>query len=275
MANKRESTSPQTGVETANEAQREDLNTQIGNDVAISDIQVETEQPGEADIETFMHIAQQLEDELCSIVVGQERVIRELLLALFAGGHVLLEGVPGLGKTLLVRTLSDALDLKFARIQFTPDLMPADIVGTTIVTEQSEHNTAGSRPLFSFQTCPIFANILLADEENRATPKTQSPLLDCMQHHTFTTVRPPPPIPRPFFVLATQNPLEMEGTYPLPEAQLDRFFFKLLVKFPTVTDLESILDRTTASVKPKVEPIFDGPRILALSNLVRQIPVAP
>src|SRR6202162_3276022 len=135
MANKRESTSPQTGVETANEAQREDLTTQIGTDVEISDIQVGTEQPGEADIETFMHIAQQLEDELCSIVVGQERVIRELHLSLFAGGHVLLEGVPGLGKTLLVRTLSEALDLPFSRIQFTPALLPAGVLGTTIVSE--------------------------------------------------------------------------------------------------------------------------------------------
>src|SRR5271157_5222587 len=160
MANKSESTSPQTGIDSANEAQLEELSEQIRNEVAISDTQVEGEGPGEADIETFMDVAQQLEDELCSIVVGQERVIRELLMALLAGGHVLLEGVPGLGKTLLVRTLSDALELKFARIQFTPDLMPADIVGTTIVTEQVDPNGAlpATRRVFSFQPGPIFAN---------------------------------------------------------------------------------------------------------------------
>ena len=222
MAHKSESTSPQTGVETANEVQLEELKPQMASDVSISESKVEAEQPSEADIETFMHIAQQLESELCSIVVGQERVIRELLLALFAGGHVLLEGVPGLGKTLLVRTLSDALELKFARIQFTPDLMPADIVGTTIVTEQSDHLTAGSRRVFSFQPGPIFANIVLADEINRATPKTQSALLEGMQEYTVSVGDATRPLPRPFFVLGTQNPLEMEGTYPLPEAQLDQ-----------------------------------------------------
>jgi MoxR-like ATPase len=274
MANKRESTSPQTGVETANEAQREDLNTQIGNDVAISDIQVGTEQPGEADIETFMHIAQQLEDELCSIVVGQERVIRELLLSLFAGGHVLLEGVPGLGKTLLVRTLSDALDLKFARIQFTPDLMPADIVGTTIVTEQSDHNTAGNRRVFSFQPGPIFANIVLADEVNRATPKTQSALLEGMQEHTVSVGDATRPLPRPFFVLATQNPLEMEGTYPLPEAQLDRFLFKVLVRFPKAQDLMRIIDTTVGSQTLQAKQVASGEQLMHLIQTARAVPVA-
>ena len=170
MAHKSESSSPHTGVETSNELQLEELNTQYASDVSITESSAEAEQLDEADIETFMHIAQQLESELCSIVIGQERVIRELLQALFAGGHVLLEGVPGLGKTLLVRTLSVALALKFARIQFTPDLMPADIVGTTIVTEQSDHQSAGSRRVFSFQPGPIFANFVLADEINRATP---------------------------------------------------------------------------------------------------------
>ena len=216
MAKKSESTSPHTGIDSANETQPEDLNSQIGKEIAISDTYVEGMKPDEADIETFMDVAQQLEDELCSIVVGQERVIRELLLALLAGGHVLLEGVPGLGKTLLVRTLSDALELKFARIQFTPDLMPADIVGTTIVTEQADHNAAGSRRIFSFQPGPIFANIVLADEVNRATPKTQSALLEGMQEHTVSVGDATRPLPKPFFVLATQNPLEMEGTYPLP-----------------------------------------------------------
>src|SRR6266487_4615866 len=179
------------------------------------------EGPSESNIETFMDVAQRLEKELCSIVVGQERVVRELLLALFAGGHVLLEGVPGLGKTLLVSTLSDALALKFARIQFTPDLMPADIVGTTIVSEQSDSTSSGSKRVFSFQPGPIFANIVLADEVNRATPKTQSALLEGMQERTVSVGDSTRPLPRPFFVLATQNPLEMEGTYPLPEAQLD------------------------------------------------------
>ena len=274
MANKRESTSPQTGIETANEAQLEDLTTKIGNDVAISDIQVGTEQPGEADIETFMHIAQQLEDELCSIVVGQERVIRELLLSLFAGGHVLLEGVPGLGKTLLVRTLSDALDLKFARIQFTPDLMPADIVGTTIVTEQSDHNTAGNRRVFSFQPGPIFANIVLADEVNRATPKTQSALLEGMQEHTVSVGDATRPLPRPFFVLATQNPLEMEGTYPLPEAQLDRFLFKVLVRFPKAQDLMRIIDTTVGSQTLQAKQVASGEQLMHLIQTARAVPVA-
>ena len=274
MANKSESTSPQTGVETANEAQLEDVNTQIGNEVAISEIQVETEQPGEADIETFTRIAQQLEDELCSIVVGQERVIRELLLALFAGGHVLLEGVPGLGKTLLVRTLSDALELKFARIQFTPDLMPADIVGTTIVTEQSDYKTTGSRRVFSFQPGPIFANIVLADEVNRATPKTQSALLEGMQEHTVSVGDATRPLPRPFFVLATQNPLEMEGTYPLPEAQLDRFLFKVLVRFPKAQDLMRIIDTTVGSQTIQAKQVTSGEQLMHLTETARAVPVA-
>jgi MoxR-like ATPase len=274
MANKSDSTSPQTGIEKAKEAQLENLNTHIGNDVAVSDIQAEAEQPGEADIETFTHIAQQLEDELCSIVVGQERVIRELLLALFAGGHVLLEGVPGLGKTLLVRTLSDALELKFARIQFTPDLMPADIVGTTIVIEQSDHNTAGNRRVFSFQPGPIFANIVLADEVNRATPKTQSALLEGMQEHTVSVGDATRPLPKPFFVLATQNPLEMEGTYPLPEAQLDRFLFKVLVHFPKARDLMRIIDTTVGSQTFQAKQVASGEQLMHLIETARAVPVA-
>ena len=274
MANKSESTSPQTGMQTANEAQLADSNTQIGNDITFSDTQVVTEQPGEADIETFTRIAQQLENELCSIVVGQERVIRELLLALLAGGHVLLEGVPGLGKTLLVRTLSDALELKFARIQFTPDLMPADIVGTTIVTEQSDHNAAGNRRVFSFQPGPIFANIVLADEVNRATPKTQSALLEGMQEHTVSVGDATRPLPRPFFVLATQNPLEMEGTYPLPEAQLDRFLFKVLVRFPKAQDLMRIIDTTVGSQTLQAKQVASGEQLLHLIETARAVPVA-
>jgi len=191
------------------------------------------------------------------------------LTALIAGGHVLLEGVPGLGKTLLVRTLADALHLKFQRIQFTPDLMPADLIGTNVVLESPE---GGRR--FEFQPGPIFANLLLADEINRATPKTQSALLEAMQERSVTVAGKTHILERPFFVMATQNPLEMEGTYPLPEAQLDRFFFKLLVKFPSAEDLEAILDRTTEATEPRAEPVFDGRRIVELSQLARRIPIA-
>ncbi len=174
------------------------------------------------------------------VIVGLAEIVDDTLTALIAGGHVLLEGVPGLGKTLLVRTLADALSLKFQRIQFTPDLMPADLIGTNVMLETPE----GTRK-FEFQRGPIFANLLLADEINRATPKTQSALLEAMQERSVTVAGTTHRLVPPFFVLATQNPLEMEGTYPLPEAQLDRFFFKLLVKFPTARELELILDRTT------------------------------
>jgi MoxR-like ATPase len=274
MANKSESTSSQTSIESANETQLEELHAQIGNEIALADTHVEGVGPGEADIETFMDVAKQLEDELCSIVVGQERVIRELLLALLAGGHVLLEGVPGLGKTLLVRTLSDALELKFARIQFTPDLMPADIVGTTIVTEQADHNAAGSRRIFSFQPGPIFANIVLADEVNRATPKTQSALLEGMQEHTVSVGDTTRPLPKPFFVLATQNPLEMEGTYPLPEAQLDRFLLKVLVRFPNAGDLMRIIDTTVGIQTLRAKQVTSGEQLLHLIETARAVPVA-
>ena len=234
----------------------------------------EQEGPSEADIAVFMDIAQRLEHELCSIVLGQERVIRELLLALLAGGHILLEGVPGLGKTLLVRTLSDALALKFARIQFTPDLMPADIVGTTIVTEQSDNNSAGSKRAFSFQPGPIFANIVLADEVNRATPKTQSALLEGMQERTVSVGDATRPLPKPFFVLATQNPLEMEGTYPLPEAQLDRFLLKVLVRFPNAKDLLRIIDTTVGIQTYRAKQVASGEQLLHLIETARAVPVA-
>ena len=174
------------------------------------------------------------------MIVGQDEIVEGTLTALLAGGHVLLEGVPGLGKTLLVRTLADALHLKFQRIQFTPDLMPADLIGTNVVLETPE----GHRR-FEFQPGPVFANLVLADEINRATPKTQSALLEAMQERSVTVAGKTHTLPAPFFVMATQNPLEMEGTYPLPEAQLDRFFFKLLVRFPSAAELEAILDRTT------------------------------
>jgi MoxR-like ATPase len=232
------------------------------------------EGPSEADIAQFIEVAQQLEQELTSIVVGQERVIRELLLALLAGGHVLLEGVPGLGKTLLVRTLADALALKFARIQFTPDLMPADIVGTTIVTEQSEGNSGGNRRAFSFQPGPIFANIVLADEVNRATPKTQSALLEGMQERTVSVGDATRPLPKPFFVLATQNPLEMEGTYPLPEAQLDRFLLKILVNFPKAQDLLRIIDTTVGTQSLHAKEVASGEQLQHLIEIARAVPVA-
>ncbi len=220
-------------------------------------------------LDQFRADFQRLRAEIAKVIVGQDEIVEGTLTALIAGGHVLLEGVPGLGKTLLVRTLAEALHLKFQRIQFTPDLMPADLIGTNIVLETPE----GARR-FEFQRGPVFANILLADEINRATPKTQSALLEAMQEHNVTVAGQTYPLPEPFFVMATQNPLEMEGTYPLPEAQLDRFFFKLLVKYPRFAEIETILDRTTEAVKPRVEPIFDGQRILALSQLARQIPIA-
>lgn len=230
--------------------------------------------PSEADITSFIDIAQRLERELTSIVVGQERVIRELLLALLAGGHVLLEGVPGLGKTLLVRTLADALTLKFARIQFTPDLMPADIVGTTIVTEQAGSVTGASHRVFSFQPGPIFANIVLADEVNRATPKTQSALLEGMQEHTVSVGDSTRPLPKPFFVLATQNPLEMEGTYALPEAQLDRFLLKIMVNFPKAQDLLRIIDTTVGTQTLHAQPVASGEQLAHLVETARAVPVA-
>src|SRR5579885_849738 len=231
-------------------------------------------EPGVEDITAFVETAQKLEQELTSIVVGQERVIRELLLALLAGGHVLLEGVPGLGKTLLVRTLADALSLKFARIQFTPDLMPADIVGTTIVTEQVDDTGGGSKRVFSFQPGPIFANIVLADEVNRATPKTQSALLEGMQERTVSVGDRTRPLPQPFFVLATQNPLEMEGTYPLPEAQLDRFLLKIMVNFPKAEDLMRIVDTTVGTQSLKATAVATGEQLQHMIEIARAVPVA-
>jgi len=246
------------------------LNTQNGHTVEPALL----EGPTESDVATFIDTAKRLEQELCAIVVGQERVIRELLLALFAGGHVLLEGVPGLGKTLLVRTLSDALTLKFARIQFTPDLMPADIVGTTIVTEQADSITGSNRRVFSFQPGPIFANIVLADEVNRATPKTQSALLEGMQERTVSVGDSTRPLPQPFFVLATQNPLEMEGTYALPEAQLDRFLLKIMVNFPKAQDLMRIIDTTVGTQHLRAQSVATGEQLAHLAEIARAVPVA-
>src|SRR5947209_18266208 len=274
MAKRRESVSPQAAL--TNVAPQEQ-DAQNGALLAESSPMPANEHqdgagPAEADIEAFVQTAQRLEKELCSIVVGQERVIRELLLALFAGGHVLLEGVPGLGKTRLVRTLADALTLKFARIQFTPDLMPADIVGTTIVSEDG--NSTGSRRVFSFQPGPIFANIVLADEVNRATPKTQSALLEGMQERTVSVGDTTRPLPRPFFVLATQNPLEMEGTYPLPEAQLDRFLLKILVRFPLAKDLLQIIETTAGTQTYHIKQVASGEQLSKLIETARAVPAA-
>jgi len=204
------------------------------------------------------------------VIVGQDEIIRGVLVCLLAGGHGLLEGVPGLGKTLLIRTLASALDLSFARIQFTPDLMPADIVGTSVLVD-----TPGGGRQLEYQQGPIFNNIVLADEINRATPKTQSALLEAMAEGQVTAAGKTRPLPRPFLVLATQNPLEMEGTYPLPEAQLDRFLFKIHVPFPGEDELVQILDRTTGSGAATVRPVLDGARLLQMRELVRALPVAP
>ena len=262
MTSKSENTTPEV----------KDSKIQNGQDQQLSKTDTQVEGPSETDITEFIDIAQQLEKELCSVVIGQERVIRELLLALFAGGHVLLEGVPGLGKTLLVRTVADALALKFARIQFTPDLMPADIVGTTIVSEDG--SSTGSRRVFSFQPGPIFANIVLADEVNRATPKTQSALLEGMQERTVSVGDTTRPLPKPFFVLATQNPLEMEGTYPLPEAQLDRFLLKILVRFPLAKDLLQIIDTTVGTQTYRTKQVASGEQLSKLIETARAVPVA-
>jgi MoxR-like ATPase len=201
-------------------------------------------------------------------LVGQTEIVDGVLSALIAGGHVLLEGVPGLGKTLLVKTLGGALDLSFSRVQFTPDLMPSDVVGTNMIVE------AGGERRFEFQKGPIFAHLVLADEINRATPKTQSALLEAMQEQSVTVGKTTYALPPPFFVLATQNPIEMEGTYPLPEAQLDRFFFKLRVEFPAREELHAILDRTTGVEEGAAGPALGRARILEMRELVRQVPVA-
>ena len=220
-------------------------------------------------LDDFRRDFQQLKSEIAKVIVGQQEILDDMLISLIAGGHVLLEGVPGLGKTLTVRTLADALHLEFRRIQFTPDLMPADLIGTQVIAEGGD-----GRKVFEFQKGPMFANVLLADEVNRATPKTQSALLEAMQEHSVTVAGVTHKLSEPFFVLATQNPLEMEGTYPLPEAQLDRFFCKLLVKYPTVGDLETILDRTTESMHTKAEAVMTGQRVLEMSALSRLIPIA-
>jgi len=215
--------------------------------------------------DTFAERANTIEREVGRVIVGQRDLIRQTLICLLANGHALLEGVPGLGKTLLVRTIADVVDCTFSRIQFTPDLMPADITGTNILIEEG-----GSR-VFRFQPGPIFANLVLADEINRATPKTQSALLEAMQEHQVTVARNRYPLDAPFFVLATQNPLEMEGTYPLPEAQLDRFIFKVLVPFPSEEELAVIVERTTGADAPQVEKVATGAELVEMQRLARAV----
>ena len=215
----------------------------------------------------FREAFQRLRAEMEKVLVGQEDVIRSVLTAFFAEGHALLEGAPGLGKTAIVRTLAAAAALKFSRIQFTPDLMPADIIGTNLIVEDA-HGTKR----FQFEPGPVFANIILADEINRATPKTQSALLEAMQERHVTIAGEQHPMPRPFLVLATQNPIEMEGTYPLPEAQLDRFLLKLTVQYPGAEELHEILNRTTREQSPSVSPVVLE-RLDSLRDLVRAVPV--
>ncbi|MEM1032255.1 MAG: MoxR family ATPase [Myxococcota bacterium] len=210
-----------------------------------------------------------LREEVGKVVVGNRDVVDGVVTCMLAGSHALLEGVPGLGKTLLVRTLASAVQLRFSRIQFTPDMMPADILGTTVIDE-----TETGERTFSFREGPVFANIVLADEINRATPKTQSALLEAMQEQRVTIGNTTHQLQAPFFVLATQNPLESEGTYPLPEAQLDRFFFKLHVDYPNRDDLHAILDRTTGEAPPEADPVLDREGILAMQRLVREVPTS-
>ncbi len=223
----------------------------------------------EEQIQSFRQAYESLRAEIGKVIVGHDAIVEGTLIAIFSGGHVLLEGVPGLGKTLLVRTLSEVLDMSFNRIQFTPDLMPADIVGTNIVME-----VPGGRREFQFQRGPIFAHLVLADEINRATPKTQSAMLEAMQEKSVTAGGEIRKLAEPFFVLATQNPIDQEGTYPLPEAQLDRFFFKLLVGYPSGPELTEVLTRTTEGGKPDIARILVKEQIIELQKLVRQVPVA-
>jgi len=221
------------------------------------------------DVEEFLKKIGALREEIGRVIVGNREVIDGVLTCMLSGSHALLEGVPGLGKTMLVRTLAQVMGLEFTRIQFTPDLMPADIIGTVVLDE-----TADGKHVFEFRKGPVFANIVLADEVNRATPKTQSALLEAMQEHRVTVGRTTHALEEPYCVLATQNPLEMEGTYPLPEAQLDRFFFKLEVPFPSREELHTILERTTSEAETHVTQVLTREDMLSMQALVRRVPVA-
>ena len=227
-----------------------------------------TMEAGKEEILSFQTTVERIREQIGREIVGQKDVIDHLLMALVTGGNILLEGVPGLGKTRLVKALGRVLNLPFSRIQFTPDLMPADITGTNIIVKTAEGNN------FSFQPGPLFSSIVLADEINRATPKTQSALLEAMQEHSVTVGGVTRRLPEPYFVLATQNPIEQEGTYPLPEAQLDRFLFKLLVPFPTFAELSGIMEMTVTSEQREAEAVAGGEDILVLRNVARQVPVA-
>ena len=223
-----------------------------------------------AQCEGFRRDYKSVQAEIAKAIVGHQEIVDGVLTCLFVGGHALLEGVPGLGKTALIRALAQALNLKFSRIQFTPDLMPADVIGTNVIME-TEH---GQRQ-FTFMAGPIFAQIILADEINRATPKTQSALLEAMQEHQVTAGGQLRKLEEPFFVMATQNPLEQEGTYPLPEAQLDRFFYKLIVNYSNREELRAILDRTTTGHKVQINPVLDSQKILGHQELVKRVVIAP
>jgi MoxR-like ATPase len=229
-----------------------------------------TLEPSSARAEELQAAAIAIEREVADVIVGYADVLRGVLVALLAGGHTLLEGAPGLGKTLLVRTLSDVLQLRYSRIQFTPDLMPADIIGTNVLVDSE----TGERR-FVFQHGPIFGNLILADEINRASPKTQSALLEAMQERTVTVGTTGYPLPEPFFVMATQNPIEMSGTYPLPEAQLDRFLFKLTMGSPNAIELTEIVNRTTSNEDHRVQRLADGAALLEMRQLARKVFIAP
>jgi MoxR-like ATPase len=232
-------------------------------------LEAKSQQLAELSVEEFADRARAIESEIKSVIVGQDDLVRQTLICLVANGHALLEGVPGLGKTMLLKTIADVIDCTFNRIQFTPDLMQADIVGTNILVEE------GGQRQFRFQPGPVFANLLLADEINRATPKTQSALLEAMQEQQVSVARERHKLEPPFFVLATQNPLEMEGTYPLPEAQLDRFMFKLWVPFPSEEDLVEIMERTTGAKTPTASKAANAKEVVQMQRLARSVPIAP
>ncbi|MBU5590382.1 AAA family ATPase [Clostridium sp. MSJ-4] len=208
------------------------------------------------------------EEEISKGIIGQKSIIRQVIIGILSEGNILLEGVPGLGKTQLVKTLSKVLDLSFSRIQFTPDLMPSDVVGTNIIIKEADRNS------FKFEKGPVFANLVLADEINRATPKTQSALLEAMQERTVTVGKSTYKLAEPFMVLATQNPIEMEGTYPLPEAQLDRFLFKVFVEFPSLEELKSIMDITVTNKKVEISPVLNGEDIISIREIIKEIPMS-
>jgi len=220
-------------------------------------------------IKNFKYDFENIENEISKVIIGQKNIIRNVLIAMIAGGNVLIEGLPGLGKTQLIKSIGKVLELNFSRIQFTPDLMPADITGTDIMIKDEKGNSN-----FKFQKGPIFSNIVLADEINRATPKTQSSLLEAMQEKTVTIGNNTYNMPEPFFVLATQNPIELEGTYPLPEAQMDRFLLKLNVDFPDKEQLLEIINITTSNDKYEPEKICNGQKIIQMGNVAREIPIA-